>query len=202
MDVSRTVAVANQLIGLANELLVNAGQAPAEQAESWRTETGFPKLKVFDGATLMLYSPINPAWKPSMAAQIFGAQGAHVNDPSVPVGARSPMGFPMVRGSVLYGDSAFANDADVQKYMQAVAAQNPDTSDAPKYTGKLHSYDLTLYDWAFYFQKDLEMKQAIIFAEKPRYEFDGKAFVVPDAEFRDVDTSAYAANGGVLAQFA
>jgi hypothetical protein len=207
MDVSRNVAVANQLMALANELLVNAGQAPATPGEDWRMETGFPKIKVIDGASLMLYSPVNPLWKPSQSAWVFSQSGAHVNDPSDPVGARSPAGFPMARGSVLYGDSAFANDADVMKYIRDLAAQNPDTDDDPTYNPDgVEDASLTLYDWAYYAKvlRPAGVPDTVIFKSKPRFmdHSTGVTFINMDAEFAANDVSEYGANGGVLARFA
>jgi hypothetical protein len=81
--------------------------------EDWRTETGFPKIKEFDGVAIMMAGPANPSWKPSMAAHLFGQQGAHVADPSYPPGARSPAGFPMNNGRILYFDGMYTTDADV-----------------------------------------------------------------------------------------
>lgn len=106
MDVGRVKALVSELYEATTGSVVPAG-------EEWRTESGFPKLKTFDGVQVMCMTPINPDWMPSMYAHTLGAQGAYVNDPSAPVGARSPAGYPVYHGSVLYSDAQFANDADL-----------------------------------------------------------------------------------------
>lgn len=128
MDVSRVMAVANQMITLANELSVITGQTAAKEVETWRTEIGFPKVKVFDGVSVMCYSPINPMWVPSSAAHTFGTQGTtYVQDPSSPLGARSPAGFPMANGHILVFDAAYPNDGEVFDAINASA--NPVAQD-------------------------------------------------------------------------
>lgn len=90
------------------------GQAPSAPVnEDWRNETGFPKIVQFGRARFMLTAPINPAWQPSVNAQVIGQAPAHLSDPADPPGARSPAGFPTVSGRVLYGDQTFADDAEV-----------------------------------------------------------------------------------------
>lgn len=90
--------------------------------EDWRNETGFPKIVQFGRARFMLTAPINPKWRPSANAEVIGAAPAHLADPSG--GARSPAGFPLVDGRVLWGESTFANDAEVLDYITRVALRD------------------------------------------------------------------------------
>lgn len=92
-------------------------------SDDWRTETGFPKVKTINGATIMLYAPVNPEWEPSLAAKTFGQQGRHVDDPSLPPGARSPAGFPLYYNRIVFADESFANEAELTQWRGAVAAQ-------------------------------------------------------------------------------
>lgn len=98
---------------------VVSGSAPVD--ESWRDETGFPKIKEFGRARFMLVAPVNPAWRPSMEAEVIGAAPAHLGDPGDPDGARSPAGFPTVAGRIIYGQGTFASDAELEAYIGAAA---------------------------------------------------------------------------------
>ncbi len=92
-------------------------------SDAWRSETGFPKVKTINGATVMLYAPINPEWEPSTAAKTLGQQGSHVQDPSMPPGARSPSGFPLYYNRIMFADETFANEAELTDWRARVAAQ-------------------------------------------------------------------------------
>lgn len=90
--------------------------------EDWRNETGFPKIKQFGRAQFMLTAPLNPRWRPSAHAEVIGAAPAYLADPSG--GARSPAGFPLHNGRVLYGDSTFENDAMLEDYIARTAMRD------------------------------------------------------------------------------
>lgn len=81
--------------------------------EEWRNETGWPLAKTFGRATFNMTAPTNPLWKPSVNAEVFGSQGAHLADPGAPSGSRSAAGFPTAGGRVLWGDQGFDNDEQV-----------------------------------------------------------------------------------------
>ena len=105
---------------LAQEILVEleVGGAtvpvtPPVTNEEWRNETGWPLAKVFGRATFNMTAPTNPLWKPSVNAEVVGSQGAALADPGAPSGSRSPAGFPLAGGRVLYGDQGFDNDEQV-----------------------------------------------------------------------------------------
>lgn len=95
----------------------------AAAADDWRHEGGYPKIKVFEGAALMLQAPINPDWVPSTIARVLGKDGRFVDDPAVPPGARSPAGYPTAGGRVMFGVEAFSNDTELATWRAAVAAQ-------------------------------------------------------------------------------
>jgi hypothetical protein len=99
-------------------------------------EEVYPRVVEFDGAKFNLYRPINPKWKPSQAAKMFGKY--HVlNDPSLettPNGypSRSPMGYPLVYpfvkdgkpykdAVILFGENTYPNDAAVEDYIKATS---------------------------------------------------------------------------------
>lgn len=91
---------------------------------SWRNETGFPKVKLINGAHVLLHAPVNPEWQPSSMAQTFGGQaGSYVADPSSPPGARSPSGFPTVGGFIQFGDGSFQTEAQLTAWRGASASQ-------------------------------------------------------------------------------
>ncbi len=81
--------------------------------EEWRNETGWPLAKTFGRATFNMTAPTNPLWKPSVEAEVFGSQGAHLADPGAPSGSRSPAGFPTAGGRVQWGGQTFDNDEQV-----------------------------------------------------------------------------------------
>lgn len=96
---------------------------PVLEDESWRNEPGFPKLKTINGATFDLLTPLNPKYIGSVTDQVLGSQGAHIHDPASPQGARSPAGWPTVNGKPQYAGNVFEDDAAVQAYLDASAAQ-------------------------------------------------------------------------------
>ena len=91
--------------------------------ESWRDETGFPKLKQFGRAQFMMQAPTNPAWKISAESDVLGSQGAHLQDPSDPPGARSPSGFPVHKGRILYGQESYGSEAELFANVRATDAR-------------------------------------------------------------------------------
>lgn len=99
-------------------------QSPAAATgDDWRHEGGYPKIKTFAGAALMLQTPIAPDWIPSTMARTLGTQGRFVDDPAVPPGARSPAGYPIAGDRVMFEDEAFANDTELATWRKAVAEQ-------------------------------------------------------------------------------
>ena len=93
-------------------------------SDAWRDETGFPKVKLINGAHVMLQAPVNPEWEPSSAAQTFGrAPGTFVADPSSPPGARSRSGYPTVGGFIQFGDGSFRTEEDLAAWRGASAQQ-------------------------------------------------------------------------------
>lgn len=93
-------------------------------SDAWRSETGFPKAKVINGARVMMQAPTNPEWQPSsQAISLSSAPNTFVHDPSNPKGARSPAGFPTYSGRVMFADESFANDAELAAWREAVAQQ-------------------------------------------------------------------------------
>jgi len=101
---------------------------------------GFPKIIEVGGVHILAKAPIDPRWKPSMTAYIFGHQaGTNVfdvanGDEAIPYQPlRSPAGFPLVysltpdnqvvgTATILHGDSAFSSDAEV---LQMLGAEPP-----------------------------------------------------------------------------
>lgn len=107
--------------------------------------------------------------------------------------------------------------ADPRRYMTVQERQDYDNRVAESnatggYRGTINPETMTLYDWAFYFQKGLQAKVYDIFDRRPVYRnnFDangvwipnGALFVNTSAEFAGVDVSKYPEHGGVLARFA
>ena len=93
-------------------------------------EPPYPKLVTIWGAQFYLKAPINPEWQPSQYARMFG-QRVVLQDPSNAEGGqplRSPAGYPLVYlipgrpARVLYAESTYDDDAQVERYRQAVAA--------------------------------------------------------------------------------
>jgi hypothetical protein len=89
----------------------------------------YPRVEVIQGAQFYLKAPVNPAWQPSQYARMFG-QRMILQEPSSATGdqpLRSPAGYPLVYlipgkpARVLYGESTFDDDAQVERYRQAVA---------------------------------------------------------------------------------
>jgi hypothetical protein len=118
---------------------INIGltQVPDTGNDAWRYEGGFPKVKNFSGCNVMAAEPINPKWKPGIAAYIFGTQpGTFVRDPSngmmanPPQPLRSAAGYPLVYAlgaggvvigapQVVYADATFKTDAELERYAAA-----------------------------------------------------------------------------------
>lgn len=109
--------------------------------------TGYPKNVVFDGVTFHLYRPINPKWKPSQYAKMFGKHQV-LNDPSLettPDGfpSRSEAGYPLVYNFVkdgkpykpaviLYGEQTFNTDEEVEAYIKATTKTPEEIEQARK----------------------------------------------------------------------
>jgi hypothetical protein len=99
-------------------------------------DTGYPKVVDFEGAKFNLFRPINPKWKPSQAAKMFGKHNT-LNDPSLettPDGypSRSPAGYPLIYpfvkdkvpykpAVILFGEQTFTDDAAVEEYIKATS---------------------------------------------------------------------------------
>lgn len=115
MDAGRVAALVSQLTPIVTALHEQVtGQAAANVPnDPWRLETGFPKVKEFDGVKVMCVGPMNPQWMPTAMAHVLGSQGSEVFDPSYPAGARSPAGFPMYHGQILWYDAQYPSDDQV-----------------------------------------------------------------------------------------
>lgn len=110
----------------------------------------YPKMETINGVQFKLLAPISPGWKPSTSAWLFGhLPGTYVNDPASPAGTRSPAGFPMYNGRVLYADSTYASDAEVEAMINAPPP--PPTPEVNTYTGSLDPDTLSLANWRYYF---------------------------------------------------
>lgn len=91
--------------------------------------TDYPRVVVVQGAQFYAKVPINPKWEPSQYGKVFGKKMI-LNDPSnAPDGKplRSAAGYPLYYGPdgkarVLYGESTFSTDEQVEAYIVAVAA--------------------------------------------------------------------------------
>ena len=110
-------------------------------------DTPYPKDVVFDGVTFHLFRPINPKWKPSQYAKMYGKY-QKLNDPSLettPDGypSRSPAGYPLIYpfvkdgkpykdAVILYGENTFPNDAAVEEYIKASTPTAEDIERARK----------------------------------------------------------------------
>ena len=109
----------------------------------------------------------------------------------------------------LFDGHLFASQAELDTYNAAVAVRNAnlaqwESAEAANYRGPISAASLTLYDWAFFFQRGLDRIAYNVFSAKPVYQDNatGRTFHPGDlANLQGVDVSAYAANGGVLAQF-
>jgi hypothetical protein len=89
----------------------------------------YPRVEVIQGAQFYLRAPIASAWEPSQYGRMFGARQV-LPDPSNAEGEqplRSPAGYPLVYliagrpARVLFGESTFQDDAQVERYRIAVA---------------------------------------------------------------------------------
>lgn len=98
----------------------------------------WPQIITVDGVRIMAKAPINPAWKQSMTARMFGTQGnSYVWDPAngdeanPPMPLRSQAGFPIRytianghvvgTGTILYGDNGFNSDAEIVDWLKRTA---------------------------------------------------------------------------------
>jgi hypothetical protein len=138
-EVAAIKAIAYQLIG------VVTGDAPQVPVEL--PVPTYPRLEVIQGAQFYLRAPIAPTWEPSQYGRMFGARQV-LPDPSNAKGEqplRSPAGYPLVYliagrpARVLFGESTFADDAQVERYRQAVAEsmagqQRRDEEEGNKFT--------------------------------------------------------------------
>jgi hypothetical protein len=115
-------SAAYQLIALAT------GEAAPEVPVPLPTPA-YPRVEVFAGAQFYLKAPIAAGWEPSQYGRMFGARQV-LPDPSNAEGEqplRSPAGYPLVYlipgkpARVLYGESTFSDDAQVERYRVAVA---------------------------------------------------------------------------------
>ena len=89
----------------------------------------YPRVETIMGAQFYLKAAIAPTWEPSQYGRMFGARQV-LPDPSNAEGdqpLRSPAGYPLVYliagrpARVLFGESTFADDAQVERYRAAVA---------------------------------------------------------------------------------
>jgi hypothetical protein len=89
----------------------------------------YPRVEVIAGAQFYLKAPIAAGWEPSQYGRMFGARQV-LPDPSNAENdqpLRSPAGYPLVYlipgrpARVLFGESTFTDDAQVERYRQAVA---------------------------------------------------------------------------------
>jgi hypothetical protein len=89
----------------------------------------YPRVEVIQGAQFDLKAPVNPAWQPSQYARMFG-RNMVLNDPSNAAAGqplRSPAGYPLVYlipgkpARVLYAESTYDDDAQVERYRVAEA---------------------------------------------------------------------------------
>jgi hypothetical protein len=109
-----------------------------------------------------------------------------------------------------YNSHLFTSQAELDTYIAAVAERdrnldNWQADQAKNFKGTISSAILTLYDWAFFFQKGLDKRVYEIFSAPPVYKDNatGRTFTPGDLiALQGVDVSAYASNGGVLAKFA
>ncbi len=185
--------------------LVYTSGGAAVVADDWRSETGFPKLKTYDGVLVNVTSPVNPLWVPSVIAHVLGAQGAHVVEPSA---GRSPAGFPADFGRVYFYDGVYADDAAVFEAIAQYAAQQAAVGQTPAdpipYTGSVNPDPLGAGDWAFELAHNLRSREHEIFTHKPRRLVNGPGTADMQqgdyATVGDVD-SWYIPNGGALARF-
>jgi hypothetical protein len=99
-------------------------------------EEPYPRDVEFEGAKFHLFRPINPKWKPSQAAKMFGKHHL-LDDPSLattPNGypSRSPAGYPLIYpfvkdghpykpAVILFGENTFPDDAAVEEYIKATS---------------------------------------------------------------------------------
>jgi hypothetical protein len=92
-------------------------------------EPAYPRVEVINGAQFDLKAAVNPAWQPSQYARIFGSRQILPDPSNAESGqaSRSPAGYPLVYlvpgrpARVLYGDSTFDDDAQVERFRAAVA---------------------------------------------------------------------------------
>lgn len=108
----------------------------------------YPRVVEFEGVKFHLFRPINPKWKPSQYAKIFGKNGQVLMDPSLettPDGypSRSPAGYPLTYpfvkdgkpykpAVILFGDNTFPDDAAVEAYIVATTPTAEDIERARK----------------------------------------------------------------------
>ena len=113
------------LLDMAHQLMLLAtGEADAQPP------IAYPREVTFDGARFMAALPINPNWKPSQYARIFGRNMVLPDPSNAPKGQpmRSPAGYPLTYmiperpPRVLYGDSTFADDGQVERFRAELAA--------------------------------------------------------------------------------
>ncbi len=92
-------------------------------------EPAYPRVETIAGAQFYLKAPVAGHWEPSQYARMFGARQI-LPDPSNAEGdqlLRSPAGYPLVYlipgkpARVLFGESTFTDDAQVERYRAAVA---------------------------------------------------------------------------------
>jgi hypothetical protein len=79
-----------------------------------------PGVMQHKGVWFTLYAPVAADWEPSTNARVFGVSPQQpVADPSNPLGARSPSGYPVYLGRVMFGDESFADEAALNAWRNA-----------------------------------------------------------------------------------
>ena len=105
----------------------------------------YPRTETFVGAQFYLKAPLNPNWQPSQYARMFG-QRMILQDPSNAESGqplRSPAGYPLVYlipgkpARVLYGESTFKDDAEVEHFRAAAAASQAGAEQRDKDEGNV-----------------------------------------------------------------
>ena len=103
----------------------------------------YPRVETIQEAQFYLKAPINPNWQPSQYARMFGKRMV-LSDPSnagIDQPLRSPAGYPLVYlipgkpARVLFGESTFDDDAQVERFRDAVAVSEAGQAQRDKELG-------------------------------------------------------------------